>query len=164
LRPEGACGEPDNVGVYRDLDDGMAGAIVWPARAGAEHVGQGLSPGAGGELAQAPPLARDPGVGAQGTVDGAGGPADGGVHVQPVVVVQLGEVAALGSEDLGELADVELAVVGAGGAADPEPVAAADGQVRRQVAGDRRGDAVTGGAAAAGRAQAPSASAGYIIG
>ncbi len=43
--------------------------------------------------------------------------------------------------------------MGAGGGAGPEPVSAADSPVRRQVAGDRLGDAVAGGAAAAGRAQ-----------
>jgi hypothetical protein len=47
------------------------------------------------------------------------------------VLAQLGEVAALGAEDLRERADVELAGVGAGVGAGPEPVAAADGQVRR---------------------------------
>jgi hypothetical protein len=62
-------------------------------------------------------------------------------------------VLALGVEDLGELADVELAGVGAGGGADPQPVAATDGQMGRQVAGDRPGDAAAGCAAAAGRAQ-----------
>jgi hypothetical protein len=51
------------------------------------------------------------------------------------VVAYQGEVAALGAQDFGEPADVELAVVGAGGEADPEPVAAADGPVRWQVAG-----------------------------
>lgn len=71
-----------------------------------------------------------------------------------VVVVQLGEVAALRTEDLGEPADVELAGLGAGGRADPEPVAAADGHVRRQLADERLGDAAAGGASAAGRAQA----------
>lgn len=72
-------------------------------------------------------------------------------------MVQLGEVAvaALGSENLWEGADVELAGVAAGGGADPEPVAAADGPVRRQVAGDRLDDAVAGGALVAGRAQHP---------
>jgi hypothetical protein len=70
-------------------------------------------------------------------------------------MAQLGEVASLGAEDLGELADVELAGVGAGGGADPQPVAAADGLVRRQVAGDRLGDVVPEGAAAAGRVQHP---------
>ena len=73
----------------------------------------------------------------------------------PVRVVRQGGMAALGAEDLGELADVELGGVGAGGGAGPQPVAAADGQVRWQVAGDRLGDAVAGGAAAAGRAQHP---------
>jgi hypothetical protein len=32
VRPEAACGEPDDVGVYRDLDDGVARAVVLPAR------------------------------------------------------------------------------------------------------------------------------------
>ena len=70
--------------------------------------------------------------------------ADGGLDVLPGVVVQLGEVAALRLEDLGELADVELGGVGAGGRAGPEPVAAADGLVRRQAAGDGPGDAQAG--------------------
>jgi hypothetical protein len=73
----------------------------------------------------------------------------------PRVVAHQGEVAALGAEDLGERADVELGVVAACGGAGPQPVAAADGLVRRQVAGDRPSDAVAGGAAAAGRAQHP---------
>src|SRR5206468_9324777 len=102
---EAARGEPDDVGVDRDLDDGVAGAGVWPAGLAAEHAGQGLVPGAGGELLQALPLARDPGAAAQGLVDGAGGGADDGVDVLPGVVVQLGEVAALGAEDLRERAD-----------------------------------------------------------
>ena len=51
-------------GYYRDLDDGLAGAVVWSAGLAAEHVGQGLIPGAGGELLQALPLARDPDAGA----------------------------------------------------------------------------------------------------
>jgi integrase len=57
-------------------------------------------------------------------------------------------------EDLGELADVYLAGVGAGGGAGPQPVAAADGQVRRQPAGDRPGNPAAGCAAAAGRGRA----------
>jgi hypothetical protein len=69
-------------------------------------------------------------------VEGAGGVADGGADRLPVVVVHQGEVAALGAEDLGERADVELPGVGAGGGADSQPVAAADGLVRRQ--GGRR--------------------------
>ena len=93
--PEDACGEPDDVGVYRDLDDGVGGAVVCPAGAAAEHAGQGPGPGAGGELVQPLPLARDPGAAAQGLVDGAGGVADGGLDVLPGVVVQLSEVAAL---------------------------------------------------------------------
>jgi len=87
VRPEAACGEPDDVGVYGDLDDRMAGAA-------AEHAGQGLFPVAGGELLQALPLAGDPGAVAQGLVDGAGGSADGGLDVVPRVVAQLSEVAA----------------------------------------------------------------------
>jgi len=63
VRPEAAFGDPDDVGVERDLDGGVAGAVVWLAGADGEHAGQGLLPGAGGELAQ-PPLARDPGAGA----------------------------------------------------------------------------------------------------
>jgi hypothetical protein len=98
-------------------------------------------------------LARDPGAVAEGLVDGLGGGADGGLDVLPPVVVQLGEVAALRLEDLGELAGVELGGVGAGGRARPEPVAAADGLVRRQAAGDGPGDAAAGRAPAAGRAQ-----------
>ena len=93
--PQAACGEPDDVGVYGDLDDWVAAAVVLLAAAGAEHAGQGLVPGAGGELLQAVPLARDPGAAAQGLVDGAGSGADGGVDVLPRVMVQLGEVAAL---------------------------------------------------------------------
>ena len=71
--PEDARGEPDDVGVYRDLDDGVGGAVVCPARAAAEHPGEGPGPGAGGELVQPLPLARDPGAAAQGLVNGAGG-------------------------------------------------------------------------------------------
>jgi hypothetical protein len=70
---EEACGEPDDVGVDRDLDDGLAGAVVLPAGADAEQDGQGLLPGAGGELAHPPLLAGDPGSAAQSVVDGAGG-------------------------------------------------------------------------------------------
>ena len=51
VRPEAARGEPDDVGVERDLDGGVAGGVVWPAGADGEHAGQGLLPGAGGELA-----------------------------------------------------------------------------------------------------------------
>src|SRR5262245_58877504 len=100
MRPEAARGEPDDVGVDRDLDDGVAWAVAWPARADGENAGQGLLPGAGGELAQAPPLAGDPGAGAQGVVDGAGGAADSRVDLPPVVVVHQGEVTALRAEDL----------------------------------------------------------------
>ena len=57
MRLQAARGEPDDIGVYGDLDDGVAGAVVWPAGPAAEHVGQGLFPGGGGELAQALPLA-----------------------------------------------------------------------------------------------------------
>jgi hypothetical protein len=153
LCAEAAFGEPDDVGVDRDLDGGVGGAVVWPAGADGQRVGQGLLPGAGGELVQAPPLPGDPGAAAQGMADGAGGAADGGVNLVPVMLMDQSEVAALGAEDLGERADVELAIVGAGGGAGPEPVAAADGLVRRQVAGDRAGDAKPGGAAPARRAQ-----------
>jgi hypothetical protein len=148
--PEAACGEPDDVGVYGDLDDGLAGVVVWPAGAAAEHAGQDLIPGGGGDLLQVLPLARDPGAAAEGLVDGVGGGADGGLDVPPRMAVQLGEVAALRLEDLGERADVELSGVGVGGRAGPELVAAADGLVRRQAAGDGPGDAAAGGAAAAG--------------
>ena len=109
---QAVCGEPDDVGVYRDLDGGVA-------RAAAEHAGEGLFPGAGGELAQALPLARDPGAAAEGLVEGPRGITDGGVDVLPLVVAQPGEVAALGAEDLGERADVELGGVAAGGGAGP---------------------------------------------
>jgi hypothetical protein len=135
-RPEAACGEPYDIGVDRDLDDGMAGAVVLPAGAAAEHAGQGLLPVAGGELAHPPLLARDPNAAAQGVVDGAGGVADRVPQLPRAV--QPGEVAvaALGAENLWEGADVELPGVAAGGGAGPEPVAAADSLVRRQVAGD----------------------------
>ena len=73
--PEAACGEPDDLGVYRDLGDGAAWVVVLAAVI-AEHAGQGLIPGAGGELAQALPLARDPDAVAHGLVDGTGGSAD----------------------------------------------------------------------------------------
>ena len=65
VRPEAACGEPNDVGVYSDLDDGLAGAVVLLAGAAAEHAGQGPFPGAGGELLHALPLAGDPGALAQ---------------------------------------------------------------------------------------------------
>jgi len=93
--PEAACGEPDDVGVYRDLNDGVTGAFVLPAGAAAERAGQGLIPGVGGEVVQALPLARDPDAGAQGLVDGAGGGADSGLDFLPLVMVQLSEVVAL---------------------------------------------------------------------
>lgn len=91
LRPEDACGEPDDVGVDGDLDGGVAGAAVLPAWADAERAGQGLLPGAGGELTHPPLLARDPGAGAQGVVDGAAGIADR--VPQAPRMMQLGEVA-----------------------------------------------------------------------
>jgi hypothetical protein len=149
-RPEGVRGEPDDVGVYRDLDGRAAGAVVLPA--GIAHA-RGLSPGAEVQAADALLLARGPGAAPEGLLDGVRGVADGGVDAPPVGVVRQGGVASLGVEDLGELADVELAGRGAGGGADPQPVAAADGQVRRQAAGDRPGDAQAGRAATAGRAQ-----------
>jgi hypothetical protein len=108
VRPEAARGEPDDVGVDRDLDDGVAVVLPAAAGAGGEGAGQGLVPGAGGELAHALPLAGDLGSAAQGLVYGVGG-ADGGLGFVLLVVVQLGEVAALGAEDLRERADVELA-------------------------------------------------------
>src|SRR5262249_31192362 len=111
LRLEEACGELDDVGVDRDLDGGLAGAVVLPAWAGAEQDRQDLLPGAGGELAHPPLLAGDPGAAAHGVVDGAGGVAQSPRVVQPGEVA----VAALGAEDLGEGADVELAAMGAGG-------------------------------------------------
>src|SRR5262249_54102627 len=102
LRLEEACGKPDDVGVDRDLDGGLAGAAALPTWAGAEHAGEGLLPGAGGELAHPPLLAGDPGAAAQGVVDDAGGVADRVAQAPPGV--QLGEaaVAALGAENLGE--------------------------------------------------------------
>src|SRR5262252_3599128 len=102
---------------------GVGGEVAWLAGADAEHAGQGLLPGAGGEVAHPPLLAGDPAAAAQGVVDGAGGVVDRVSH--PPRVVQLGEaaVAALGAEYLGEGADVELPGVGAGGGAGPEPVA-----------------------------------------
>ena len=36
--PEAARGEPHDVGVYRDLDSGMAVAVVLPAGGEAEHA------------------------------------------------------------------------------------------------------------------------------
>ena len=44
---EAARGEPDDVGVDRDLDDGVAGVAVLPPGSDGEHLGQGLLPGAG---------------------------------------------------------------------------------------------------------------------
>jgi hypothetical protein len=72
-------------------------------------------------------------------------------------MAQLGQVgvAAVGGENLWEGADAELTGVAAGEGAGPEPVAAADGLVRWQMTGDRRGDAAAGGAPVAGRAQHP---------
>ena len=81
--------------------------MIWPAGAGAEHAGQGLLPGAGGELVQALLLDRDPGASAQGLVDGAGGLADGDVNLLPWVRSWARVTALRG--DLRELADVELA-------------------------------------------------------
>ena len=69
VRLQAACGEPDDVGVDRDFDGRVSGEVAWLAGADAEHAGQGLLPAAGGELAQAPSLARDPGASAQGGVD-----------------------------------------------------------------------------------------------
>lgn len=63
-------------------------------------------------------------------------------------------MASLRVEYLGERADVELIGVGAGRGADPEPVAAADGQVRGQLGEDRFADPASCGTAPAGRAQA----------
>ncbi len=85
--------------------------------------------------------------------DGLRSIGDGVVDVPPSVVVQQGDVAALGAEYLGELAEVKLAGVAAGRRAGPEPVAAADDLVGRELAGDGFGDAVAGGAAVAGRTQ-----------
>lgn len=64
--PEAARGEPYDIGVYRDLDDGVAGAVVLPTGASVERAGQGLLSGAGGELLHPLLLAGDPGAGAQG--------------------------------------------------------------------------------------------------
>jgi hypothetical protein len=69
---------------------------------------------AGVELAEALQLPRGPGAGAEATVDGVCGLADGVIDLPPVVMAQLGEVAPLRAEGLGERADVELAGVGAG--------------------------------------------------
>ena len=84
-------------------------------------------------------------------MDGVGGVADGGAGLPPKVCQ--GEVAALSAEDLWDGADVGLAVVAAVGRAGPELVAAAEGLVRWQKAGDRLGDAAAGGAPVAGRAR-----------
>jgi hypothetical protein len=51
VRPEAARREPDDIGVERDLDGGVAGGAVWPAGADGEHTGESVLPGAGGELA-----------------------------------------------------------------------------------------------------------------
>jgi hypothetical protein len=138
VRLEAERSEPDDVGVYRDVDDGAAEGVVPLAGAG---IGRGLAPGGGVELAEALPLWPGPLVGTESAVDGVRGVADRVTGLPRVVVAQLGEAAALSVENLGELADVELVGVGAGGGADPEPVAAADGQVRRQVACDGLRDA-----------------------
>ena len=61
VRLQAACSEPGDVGADRDLDDGVAGALVLPMRAAAEHVGQGLITGGGGSSTppqSAGPLAR----------------------------------------------------------------------------------------------------------
>jgi hypothetical protein len=133
LRLEGARGEPDDVGVDRDLDDGVAEAVVWAA---GEHAGEGLLPGAGGKLAQPPLLARDPGAGAQNVVDGAGGVADR--VAQSPRVVQQGEVAvaALGAKNLGEAADVVHPVTGERLGRAPGGYAKAKDILARLLAGD----------------------------
>ena len=48
VRLQAACSEPGDAGVDRDLDDGVAGALVLPMRAAAEHGGQGLITGGTG--------------------------------------------------------------------------------------------------------------------
>jgi hypothetical protein len=77
-RAKAARGEPDDVGVDRDVDGGVIGVVVGPAGTGGEHGGQGVLPGAWGELVQPVLLARDPGAGADGLEDGAGGVAGRG--------------------------------------------------------------------------------------
>jgi uncharacterized protein (TIGR03083 family) len=52
---------------------------------GLRFGGQGLLPGAGGELLQALPLAGDPRAGAQRLADGAGGGSDRGLDFVPLV-------------------------------------------------------------------------------
>src|SRR5262249_61825587 len=88
VRPEAACGEPDDVGVDRDLDGGVAGAVVLPAWADAENAGQVLLSGAGGELAHPPLLARGSGAAAQGVAGGAGGGGERGPQLPRVVPVE----------------------------------------------------------------------------
>jgi hypothetical protein len=68
----------------------VAGGVIGAAGADGEHTGQGLWPGAGAELAEALPLLRGPGAGAQGLVDGVGSVAGGGAGQLPVVVVDQG--------------------------------------------------------------------------
>jgi hypothetical protein len=114
---EVVCGEPDDAGVDRDLDDGVAGEVVAPA-----VVRRGLWPGAGSS-GRRRCRRRGPGAGAQG---------GRGVSLMAASMSchwwsQLVEMAALRAEDLRQLADVELAGVGAGGGAGPEPVAAVGG-------------------------------------
>jgi len=46
VRPEAAPGEPDDVGVDRDLDGRVAGVVVWPARGDGEHCAQMVAVGA----------------------------------------------------------------------------------------------------------------------
>lgn len=55
---------------------GVAGAVVCLAGGDGEHAGQGLLPGAGGELPHPLLLAGDLGAAAQGLVDGSGGVTD----------------------------------------------------------------------------------------
>jgi hypothetical protein len=39
VRLQAACGEPDDVGVYGDLDGGAGGVVVLPVGATGEHAG-----------------------------------------------------------------------------------------------------------------------------
>jgi len=133
LRPEVVRGEPDDLRVDRDLDDGVAGEVVLPAGAG---LGRGLWPGAWVELVQPLPLGQGPGADTQGTVDGGRGVTDGGLDLPPSVVLQLGKVAPLRAEDAGELADVELGGVSAGRWADS--TAGGGGRPSGAAVGNRR--------------------------